>query len=92
MVGLGEAREELRGTFADLAEAGVERLTVGQYLQPSRRQIPVERYLPPEEFDALGTEAREAGIRFVLSGPLVRSSYHAGTLAEGDAPPHGGPR
>lgn len=80
MVGLGETREELRRTFADLAGAGVERLTVGQYLQPSRRQSPVERYVPPEEFAAMREEAREAGVRFVLAGPLVRSSYHAGIL------------
>lgn len=81
MVGLGESREELLEAFADLAAAGIERLTVGQYLRPSRNHHPVVRYYEPEEFDALKAEAKAAGIRAVLSGPLVRSSYHAGTLA-----------
>lgn len=80
MVGLGETREELREAFADLASAGVERLTLGQYLQPSRRHHPVVRYYEPAEFDELKADARGAGIRAVLAGPLVRSSYHAGQL------------
>lgn len=85
MVGLGESREELRRTFGDLAEAGVERLTIGQYLRPSLRHHPVARYYAPEEFAALREEARAAGIRAVLSGPLVRSSYHAGHMEEAGA-------
>ena len=80
MVGLGESVEELAGCFADLAGAGVRRLTIGQYLQPSRRHLPVRRYYSPEEFDELAERARAAGIRSVLSGPLVRSSYMAGTM------------
>jgi len=80
MVGLGETREELRDTFADLAAVGVERLTLGQYLQPSRRHHPVARYYEPAEFDELKGQAKAAGIRAVLAGPLVRSSYHAGQL------------
>jgi len=84
MVGLGESREELRRAFGDLAEAGVERLTIGQYLRPSLRHHPVARYYTPEEFAALREEARAAGIRAVLSGPLVRSSYHAGRMEEGE--------
>ena len=83
MVGLGETREELRQAFGDLARAGVERLTIGQYLQPSRRHHPVIRYYRPEEFEDLSREAKAAGVRAVLSGPLVRSSYHAGSFAGG---------
>jgi lipoic acid synthetase len=82
MVGLGETRDELRASFYDLASVGVERLTIGQYLQPTRRHHPVVRYYPPEEFEDMRMEARAAGIRAVLSGPLVRSSYHAGTFVE----------
>ena len=81
MVGLGETREELRRSFLDLAGAGVERLTVGQYLQPSRRHLPVARYLEPAEFLEIEDEAKAAGIPAVLSGPLVRSSYHAAAFA-----------
>jgi lipoic acid synthetase len=93
MLGLGENCEELAQAFLDLAAAGVERLTLGQYLQPSRQHRPVTRYYPPEEFDDLAREAREAGILSVLAGPLVRSSYHAGTMAPGVAasPSEGAP-
>jgi lipoic acid synthetase len=83
MVGLGETREELRASFSDLASVGVERLTIGQYLQPTRGHHPVVRYYPPEEFEEMKAEAKAAGIKAVLSGPLVRSSYHAGTFVEG---------
>jgi len=82
MAGLGETREEVRQAFADLARAGVERLTIGQYLQPSRGHHPVVRYLEPSEFDEMAEEAKAAGIRAVLSGPLVRSSYHAATFIQ----------
>ena len=81
MAGLGETREEMRQAFADLARTGVERLTIGQYLQPSRGHHPVVRYLEPSEFDEMAEEAKAAGIPAVLSGPLVRSSYHAAALA-----------
>lgn len=77
MLGLGEAREELRAVFADLAAAGCNILTLGQYLRPSASQLPVERYVPPDEFAALRGEALRFGFRHVESGPLVRSSYHA---------------
>jgi lipoic acid synthetase len=79
MVGLGEEVDELEALFEDLAAAGVEMLTIGQYLRPSWDKLPVARYLEPAEFDALGRSARERGIPFVQAGPYVRSSY----LAEG---------
>ena len=82
MLGLGETRDELLDVFADLLEHGVDFLTLGQYLQPTLESLPVERYLPPEEFDELGALARGMGFRQVASGPLVRSSYHAREMAE----------
>ncbi len=78
MVGLGETREEMRQAFRDLAGVGIERLTIGQYLQPTRLHHPVVRFYDLDEFAQMREEAREAGIAAVLSGPLVRSSYHAG--------------
>jgi len=83
MLGLGETRDELLDTLADLLEAGCELLTLGQYLQPSSAQLPVERYLPPEEFDELGRAALRMGFVKVASGPFVRSSYHAREMLEG---------
>jgi lipoic acid synthetase len=80
MLGLGETREELFDTLADLLDAGCEMLTLGQYLQPAAHCLPVVRYLPPEEFDALGDAARRMGFRQVASGPFVRSSYHAARM------------
>ncbi len=77
MVGLGETRQELLATFADLAEAGVEILTLGQYLRPTLAHLPVARYYPPEEFAGLKADALKLGFRHVEAGPLVRSSYHA---------------
>jgi lipoic acid synthetase len=77
MVGLGETREELLSVFADLRAHDVDVLTVGQYLRPSLRHLPVERFVTPAEFDELKVAARTMGFRHVESGPLVRSSYHA---------------
>jgi lipoic acid synthetase len=82
MLGLGETREELLDVFADLLDHGVDYLTLGQYLQPTLDSLPVDRYVPPEEFDELGAIARSLGFRKVASGPLVRSSYHARDMAE----------
>jgi lipoyl synthase len=82
MLGLGETREELLDALADLLDAGCDFLTLGQYLQPTLAHLPVERYVPPEEFDELGRDARALGFRRVASGPLVRSSYHAREMAE----------
>jgi len=77
MLGLGEEREEVSQVLVDLVAVGCDILTLGQYLQPSRDHLPVERYLHPDEFRALKEEALRAGFRHVESGPLVRSSYHA---------------
>jgi len=77
MVGLGETRYELRQVFADLAGCGVEVLTVGQYLRPSAKHLPIDRYYAPSEFDDLREDALALGFSHVESGPLVRSSYHA---------------
>ena len=77
MLGLGETQEELASVFRDLRSIGCDILTLGQYLRPSGEHLPVERYLPPEEFAALGAEALALGFRHVEAGPLVRSSYHA---------------
>jgi lipoic acid synthetase len=82
MLGLGETRDELLDVFADLLDHGVDFLTLGQYLQPTLESLPVERYVPPEEFDELGAIAKQMGFKKVASGPLVRSSYHARDMAE----------
>ncbi len=83
MLGLGETRDELLETLADLLDHGCELLTLGQYLQPDQqRYLPVDRYLPPEEFDELGDLARRMGFSQVASGPFVRSSYHAREMAQ----------
>ena len=85
MLGLGETAGELLDTLADLHDAGCRMLTLGQYLRPSPGQMPVVRYVPPPEFDQLGRAARRMGFEQVASGPLVRSSYHAGEMLR----PHG---
>jgi lipoic acid synthetase len=87
MVGLGETREELIEVFRDLGGRGVDILTVGQYLRPSRDHLPIARFYPPEEFDDLREQALGFGFRHVESGPLVRSSYHAHAQAASTAIP-----
>ncbi len=77
MLGLGERREELLETFSAARDAGVEILTIGQYLRPTLKHLPVVRYVPPDEFAAIREEAMALGFRHVEAGPLVRSSYHA---------------
>ena len=77
MLGVGESYDEVMSTLHDLSENHVDIVTIGQYLQPSNRQLRVERYVTPEEFKRLKTEAETLGFRHVESGPLVRSSYHA---------------
>src|SRR5215831_9327258 len=83
MVGLGETAEELLETFRSISETGCEILTVGQYLSPTPRHIPIERYYTPDEFAGLRQQALAMGFRYVEAGPLVRSSYHAGHHASG---------
>jgi len=78
MLGLGERFEEVVATLEDLRSVDCQRITLGQYLRPSLAHIPVARYTPPDDFERLGAIARELGFRQVRSGPLVRSSYHAG--------------
>ncbi len=77
MLGVGETKEEVMTTLHDLRANNVDIVTIGQYLQPSDRQLRVERYVTPDEFKELKTEAATLGFRHVESGPLVRSSYHA---------------
>jgi lipoic acid synthetase len=81
MLGLGETLDELLEVCADLHRAGCEMITLGQYLQPTVQHLPVERYLPPAEFDEIGRLVRGLGFSMVASGPFVRSSYHAGEMA-----------
>jgi lipoic acid synthetase len=82
MLGLGEAHAEILDTLTDLLDYGCDFLTLGQYLQPSTKHLPVVRYVPPEEFEELGELAKQLGFRKVASGPFVRSSYHARDMAE----------
>ncbi len=82
MLGVGETSTELDEAFRDLRHAGVDLLTLGQYLRPSERHRPVDRYVPPEEFDRLRRSALDHGFAGVVAGPLVRSSYHAEELFE----------
>ncbi len=77
MVGLGETRDELSKTLRDLRANGVDVVTVGQYLQPHARRLPIERYYTPVEFEEIRKEGEKMGFVLVESGPLVRSSYHA---------------
>jgi lipoic acid synthetase len=77
MLGLGESADELRSVLRDLRGVGVDVLTLGQYLRPSLAQLPVERFVPPEEFAEWGRVGREMGFLSVASGPFVRSSYNA---------------
>ncbi len=82
ILGLGEQRAEISGALQDLQDAGCELITITQYLRPSERHHPVERWVAPEEFAELAEEAEEIGFAGVMSGPLVRSSYRAGRLYE----------
>ena len=90
MLGLGETPEALRRAFGDLRDAGVDLLTLGQYLRPSVRHLRVDRFVPPEEFDRLAQLAEELGFAGVASGPLVRSSYRAEELYRRAVAAHGG--
>ena len=85
MLGLGETDDEIRQTLQDLYDSGCRFLTMGQYLQPSKSHLPVERFVTPEEFDAWRETALEIGYTEVASGPFVRSSYHAKDLYQNAA-------
>ncbi|NEO31845.1 MAG: lipoyl synthase [Symploca sp. SIO3C6] len=78
MLGHGETQDEIIAAMEDLRNAGCDRLTLGQYMRPSLKHLPVQKYWTPGEFEQLGAIAREMGFTHVRSGPLVRSSYHAG--------------
>ncbi|MGY3892562.1 lipoyl synthase [Aeromonas enterica] len=84
MMGLGETNEEIVQVLTDLREHGVNMLTLGQYLQPSRHHLPVKRYVPPAEFDELKNVAMGLGFSHAACGPFVRSSYHADLQAKGE--------
>ena len=84
MVGIGESRQELLATLDDLREHDVEMLTIGQYLQPSKNHLPIDRYVHPDEFAEYRDYAYSIGFNHVASGPLVRSSYHADKQAQGE--------
>jgi len=77
MVGLGETPEEVRGILADLQQCGVDVVTIGQYLQPTKNHLPVQEYIRPEQFELYASWGLEMGLEWVEAGPLVRSSYHA---------------
>jgi len=77
MLGIGETVAELFDVFADLRAVGCDVLTLGQYLAPTLKHIPVARFVPPTEFDSIAENARLLGFRQVVAGPFVRSSYHA---------------
>lgn len=83
MVGLGESHAEVLAVMRSLREAGCRALTVGQYLRPSPHHLPIERFVPPEEFETYQHEAEALGFDAVAAGPFVRSSYHADALAAG---------
>src|SRR5262249_30985198 len=80
ILGMGETRDEVNQAITDLVDAGCELLTITQYLRPSLRHHPIDRWVTPEEFDEIGDLALDAGLVAVMSGPLVRSSYRAGRL------------
>lgn len=96
MLGIGETDAEVVQALADLVEAGVQVVTLGQYLRPTPRHAPVERYVEPERFRELAARGEALGLSYVAAGPLVRSSYHAAEAfmaasAGGWAPPPAGP-
>lgn len=83
MLGLGETMDEVKQVMQDLRDHGCRMLTLGQYLQPSRHHLPVDRFVTPAEFDELGELGKQMGFEHVASGPMVRSSYHADLQAQG---------
>src|SRR5262249_38321248 len=88
MLGLGETTEELLDVLADLRAVPCDTLTLGQYLAPTLKHVPVARYVPPAEFAVLAVLARSLGFAHVASGPFVRSSYHADEMVSDHAHGH----
>ena len=86
MVGLGETDAEIEAVMRDLRAHDCDLLTIGQYLQPSRHHLPVERFVTPEQFERFARLGHDLGFRNVASGPMVRSSYHAEQQANGRGP------
>ena len=84
MLGIGEEIAEVEQVMEDLRRHDVDMLTLGQYLQPSKDHLKLERFVTPEEFDALAEKGRAMGFKHVASGPMVRSSYHADKQAHGE--------
>jgi lipoic acid synthetase len=82
MLGLGETEEEVRALLRDLRAAGADVVTIGQYLQPTRRNLPVAAYIEPDQFEAYRDYGLALGFRMVFSGPLVRSSYRADAVSD----------
>ncbi|MFT5604402.1 MAG: lipoic acid synthetase [Paracoccaceae bacterium] len=82
MLGLGETPDELVQVMKDMRAHDIDMITMGQYMQPSRDHLPIDRFVPPEEFDEFGRIAKELGFKGIASGPLVRSSYHADKQVE----------
>ncbi|MFW5986002.1 MAG: lipoyl synthase [Halanaerobiales bacterium] len=82
MVGLGESESEIIEVMEDLREIGCDILTIGQYLQPTKEHLPVDEYIPPAKFEEYKELGEELGFRYVASGPLVRSSFHASDFSE----------
>ena len=83
MLGLGETIDEVKTVMRDMREHSIDMLTLGQYLQPSKSHLAVERYVHPDEFDELAVYGDSIGFSHVASGPMVRSSYHADRQAAG---------
>jgi lipoic acid synthetase len=86
ILGMGERMDEVLGTLADLRAVGTDIVTVGQYIRPSRRHLPVARWWTPEEFEAIQSAGMAMGFSHVQSSPLTRSSYHARQAAEAAGP------
>jgi lipoic acid synthetase len=86
MLGLGETEKELLAALSELRQVGCDILTLGQYLQPTLRHLPVVEYISPTQFDTYGQQAREMGFLHVASGPMVRSSYHADEFVPAPTP------
>jgi lipoic acid synthetase len=84
MLGLGETLDEVKQVMDDLFAYNIDMVTLGQYLQPSKDHLKVERYVHPDEFEELRLYGEKLGFKHVASGPLVRSSYHADRQAQGE--------